>query len=308
MLVQKFPLKGCETAQRQQCLCTLLVTRGKLHDLQKLPQEMLDEIEGLKNQNAELQHERAKEETALGRETEKMLNEIEGLKDQNAELQNERAKILRDLEKETELGREKEKLLGLKRGEYNELQKSLQEMLNEIEELKKDNVKLQNERDKIVTRMAESLQVETRVWTEIEELVKSKLTELNYYRKSQQEMVNEIEKLKIQNNELTKEMDDTVRNVEKFHSLIEGFASSTNNLEANFTEFTSAELRKVTNNYNDSLKIGEGGYGSVYKAFIGLKPVAIKKRKSESYHGDKEFNQEVISIRNFAQHSLNLDL
>ncbi|KAF8022388.1 hypothetical protein BT93_F0043 [Corymbia citriodora subsp. variegata] len=42
--------------------------------------------------------------------------------------------------------------------------------------------------------------------------------------------------------------------------------------------FTEAELAKSTNNYDDSNKLGEGGFGSVYKARIaGDSVVAVKK-------------------------------
>ncbi|KAF7849826.1 hypothetical protein BT93_L0248 [Corymbia citriodora subsp. variegata] len=44
--------------------------------------------------------------------------------------------------------------------------------------------------------------------------------------------------------------------------------------------FTEAELAKSTNNYDDSNKLGEGGFGSVYKARItGDIMVAVKKPK-----------------------------
>jgi serine/threonine protein kinase len=121
---------------------------------------------------------------------------------------------------------------------------------------------------------------------------------VNNYRKSKLQMISEIEGLKMQNTELTKERGKIVRNLEDFRLLIEGFASSTNHLMPEFTHFTYAQLKEVTNNFNDSLKIGEGGYGRVYKAFLGLKPVAIKILKCESHNGMREFNQEVISIRN----------
>jgi seryl-tRNA synthetase len=172
------------------------------------------------------------------------------------------------------------------RGKLRQLQKLRQEMLNKIDQLKRQNAKLQNGREKIegLTKhnaelAKESLLVEQNARKEIEEQLKSKL--------------NEIEKLKTQNTEQTMETDNIKRNLEEFRLLIE----TDNHLEANFTEYTHAELRKVTNDFSDSLKIGEGGFGPVYKAFIGLRPVAIKILKDESSHGNRQFNQEVFPYK-----------
>ncbi|KAK1267651.1 U-box domain-containing protein 33 [Acorus gramineus] len=60
-----------------------------------------------------------------------------------------------------------------------------------------------------------------------------------------------------------------------------------------FTEFTYTEIKKATNNFNDSLKIGEGGYGSVYKGFLHHTKVAIKMLHPDNYQGHEEFYREL---------------
>ncbi|KAA8515811.1 hypothetical protein F0562_018578 [Nyssa sinensis] len=68
----------------------------------------------------------------------------------------------------------------------------------------------------------------------------------------------------------------------------------------NLRVFSFSELRQATNNFNLLLKIGEGGFGSVYKGAI--KPVdgkgdpivvAIKKLNRDSFQGHKQWIAEV---------------
>ncbi|KAH6824053.1 Protein kinase superfamily protein [Perilla frutescens var. hirtella] len=68
----------------------------------------------------------------------------------------------------------------------------------------------------------------------------------------------------------------------------------------NLRVFTFSELKQATNNFSRLLKIGEGGFGSVYKG--GIKPVegkgdpivvAIKKLNRDGYQGHKQWVAEV---------------
>ncbi|XP_059651676.1 probable serine/threonine-protein kinase PBL19 [Cornus florida] len=68
----------------------------------------------------------------------------------------------------------------------------------------------------------------------------------------------------------------------------------------NLRVFSFSELKQATNSFNRLLKIGEGGFGSVYKGSI--KPVdkkcdpivvAIKKLNSDGYQGHKQWVAEV---------------
>ncbi|KAK7330845.1 hypothetical protein VNO77_25049 [Canavalia gladiata] len=70
--------------------------------------------------------------------------------------------------------------------------------------------------------------------------------------------------------------------------------------ENTFRVFTSQELRDATNNFNKMLKIGEGGFGSVYKGSItppGGKGdpivVAVKRLNTRGFQGHKEWLAEV---------------
>lgn len=59
----------------------------------------------------------------------------------------------------------------------------------------------------------------------------------------------------------------------------------------------SIEVIEVgTDNFSVSLKIGEGGYGPVYKAFLDHTPVAIKVLRPDASQGRKQFEQEVFLL------------
>ncbi|XP_057462610.1 U-box domain-containing protein 33-like isoform X2 [Actinidia eriantha] len=57
--------------------------------------------------------------------------------------------------------------------------------------------------------------------------------------------------------------------------------------------FSLSEIDGATKNFDQSLKIGEGGYGNVYRGFLRHTQVAIKMLDSQSLQGPFEFQQEV---------------
>lgn len=60
-----------------------------------------------------------------------------------------------------------------------------------------------------------------------------------------------------------------------------------------YRRYSIKDVEGATNGFSDSLKIGEGGYGPVYKAVLDYTPVAIKILKSGITQGLKQFHQEV---------------
>ncbi|KAK3152211.1 hypothetical protein QOZ80_2BG0155920 [Eleusine coracana subsp. coracana] len=70
-------------------------------------------------------------------------------------------------------------------------------------------------------------------------------------------------------------------------------------------KYTYKEIVKSTDNFNQSNKIGEGGFGSVYKGKLKNGTiVAVKVLSSDSRQGLKEFQNELISISDISHDNL----
>ncbi|XP_047331203.1 receptor-like protein kinase FERONIA [Impatiens glandulifera] len=72
-------------------------------------------------------------------------------------------------------------------------------------------------------------------------------------------------------------------------------------LDVSCRRFSLSELRSATNNFDDKLLIGRGGFGKVYKGSIDVpeKPVAIKRLNPTSGQGATEFLTEIEMLSNF---------
>ncbi|XP_059456957.1 U-box domain-containing protein 33-like [Corylus avellana] len=60
-----------------------------------------------------------------------------------------------------------------------------------------------------------------------------------------------------------------------------------------FSEFLLTEIEEATLWFDESLKIGEGGYGNIYKGLLRQTKVAIKILKSHDAQGTKQFQTEL---------------
>ncbi|XP_021767019.1 U-box domain-containing protein 33-like [Chenopodium quinoa] len=101
-----------------------------------------------------------------------------------------------------------------------------------------------------------------------------------------------LQKYKAERDELQVERDHALREAEILRKQLDQEPSSSH-VPFFFSEFSFSDLEKATNNFDPSLKIGEGGYGSIYKGFLRQSQVAIKILNPNSMQGPQEFEQEV---------------
>ncbi|KAF3975178.1 hypothetical protein CMV_001547 [Castanea mollissima] len=99
--------------------------------------------------------------------------------------------------------------------------------------------------------------------------------------------------LKRQNEELQKKRDEF--EIERDNALQEAEGLRKKQAEASrqMPEFLLSEIEEATQVFDESLIIGRGGYGNVYKGLLRQTEVAIKRLKSNGSQGPFEFEMEV---------------
>lgn len=65
------------------------------------------------------------------------------------------------------------------------------------------------------------------------------------------------------------------------------------NNDVRYRKYTIEEIEAATGKFSRSMKIGEGGYGPVFKGKLDHTPVAIKVLRPDAAQGRKQFQQEV---------------
>ncbi|KAK8462793.1 hypothetical protein SEVIR_1G269100v4 [Setaria viridis] len=102
--------------------------------------------------------------------------------------------------------------------------------------------------------------------------------------------------LQTDNEKLQQERDAAVSEAESLRPKNDQKMSMLLPVETLNTEFSYFELQQATQGFDEGLKIGEGGFGSVYKGFLRNTTVAIKLLNPQSMQGQSEFNQEVAVL------------
>ena len=94
----------------------------------------------------------------------------------------------------------------------------------------------------------------------------------------------EIERLKEINRRLMRERDDAIIKLKDYSESrprIETSPSSSANLL--YTKFSLNDIKSATCDFSERLKVGEGGYGVVYRGEIEETAVAVKVRREDGF-------------------------
>ncbi|XP_077241908.1 U-box domain-containing protein 33-like [Tasmannia lanceolata] len=163
--------------------------------------------------------------------------------------------------------------------------KDIEELLaQEIREL--ENIKIQQETVIEELGRAREQQKELEIQVADSDRIANELKEKL---ESAQQLLNTVER---ESEELQRERDEAVREAERLRKEYEDAASSSHRAQ-NLSLFSFTELEVATQKFDNSLMIGEGGYGSVYMGDLRHTKVAIKMLNPRSMQGRSEFQREV---------------
>lgn len=65
------------------------------------------------------------------------------------------------------------------------------------------------------------------------------------------------------------------------------------NADARCRKYSIEEIEAATEFFSDSLRVGEGGYGPVYRCHLDHTPVAVKVLRPDATEGRSQFQREV---------------
>lgn len=99
--------------------------------------------------------------------------------------------------------------------------------------------------------------------------------------------VNLLVTFKEKRDKLQIECDDVSKRNAELRKLVVGDS------ELQFFEFSFCDINEATKEFDSSMKIGDGRYGSVYKGLLRHRKVAIKMLPSHGCQGDMDFENEV---------------
>ncbi|MED6158827.1 hypothetical protein PIB30_036543 [Stylosanthes scabra] len=174
----------------------------------------------------------------------------------------------------------------MKYEEEVKLKKELEEAITrEKEEI--DCMKIQ--REKLNEELQRALHKNSLLETKIAS-TQHMLDELDQKNKSDMDT---LEKYKQEREDLQTQRDNALKEAEDLRREIQQGEASNSHVFQLFLEFSFAEIQEATNNFSPSQKIGEGGYGSIYKGILRQTEVAVKMLSPDSRQGPKEFQQEV---------------
>ncbi|KAI4364727.1 hypothetical protein MLD38_020781 [Melastoma candidum] len=158
-----------------------------------------------------------------------------------------------------------------------------------------ESLKQEEEELRVMKNQLEEVKEELRLASSQKSHLQSKLEETDeIVRELEQKIVSAVgllQTFKEERDMLELERDNALREAEDLRSN-QGDMLGTS-LSQHYSEFSFPEIVEACQNFNSSLKIGEGGYGTIYKGYLRHTTVAIKIRHEQGKQGPREFLQEV---------------
>lgn len=153
---------------------------------------------------------------------------------------------------------------------------------------KQDVQEMKNQRDKIICELQ---MVQDQSSTLRNQMLESKCTVTEL----EEKIISAVDLLisfKEKRDKLRIEHANAVRKVEVLRKF--GEVDTTSSYVVEFPAFSFMEINEATQDFDQSWKIGEGRYGSVYKGLLRNMPVAIKMLPSYGCQNQLEFQHQVI--------------
>ena len=82
-----------------------------------------------------------------------------------------------------------------------------------------------------------------------------------------------------------------LKEAEEMRKLLDNLALT----DVRYRRYCIEEIEAATNYFSELQKIGEGGYGPVYKCYLDHTPVAVKVLRPDASQGKSQFQQDVIN-------------
>ncbi|KAL4621976.1 hypothetical protein ACB092_06G264500 [Castanea dentata] len=128
---------------------------------------------------------------------------------------------------------------------------------------------------------------------EVEKVKNQRDQLMEEFRNSQEQIIllkSQLANLQKERDEFKMERDNALKEAEE---LRRKQAEASRHLPQFFSEYSLSEIEEATHGFDESLKIGQGGYGSIYKGHLHQTKVAIKRLESQGSQGPSEFRMEV---------------
>jgi len=167
----------------------------------------------------------------------------------------------------------------------NELRQ--QKVLQEMHEIKRqENDAMRREQEEAYAALYNANEQKVRL--------EQRISEIELYVKDNEDKLatnkHQLEVLQADYDRLQHERDAAIREVAELREKNQQRVLAPS--EAPNTKFSLVELQQATQDFDQTLKIGEGGFGCVYKGILRNTTVAIKLLHPQSMQGQSKFHQE----------------